>query len=177
MNSGQTTIARPYVAAAFEYALAKKGLSAWETVLHSAASIVQNESVAPLLQNPAITQQQIADLICELLAKNCDEAKKNFIHLLAENKRLAALPDIAKQFTEARAAQEKTLSVQVISAQGLDAAYQQKLVQALSKRLQRQVELQCEVDPTLLGGVLVRAGDLVIDGSVRGKLTRLVDFI
>lgn len=178
MNSGKlSTIARPYVTAAFEYALGKKDLHAWENFLQTAATVVQDESIAQLLKNPSVTQKQVADFIGDLIAPQLDEGRKNFIRLLAENERLAVLPDVFLQFKKEREDQEKTLAVQVFSAQALDDAYQQKLQQALSKRLQRQVELECNIDPNLLGGVLIRAGDLVIDGSVRGKLARLVDFI
>jgi F-type H+-transporting ATPase subunit delta len=172
-----TTIARPYATAVFEYALAEKNLPAWETMLQSAANITLNTSVSELLSSPTMTPSQLADLYCDLLASQLDAPKKNFIRLLAENERLAILPDILKSFQVSRAAQEKTLVVQVTSAATLDDTYQQKLVKALTTRMQRQVELQCEVDPSLLGGVIVRAGDTVIDGSIRGKLARLNEFI
>jgi F-type H+-transporting ATPase subunit delta len=172
-----TTIARPYATAVFEYALAANDLAGWEAMLQSAANITLDTSVAALLWNPRITASQMSDLYCDLLKSQLDAPKKNFICLLAENERLAVLPDILKAFQASRAAQEKTISVQVTSAVALDEAYQQRLVTALTKRLQRQVELQCEVNPLLLGGVIVRAGDTVIDGSIRGKLARLNEFI
>jgi F-type H+-transporting ATPase subunit delta len=172
-----TTIARPYATAAFEYALAHKDLPAWEMMLVSAASVTSNASVIQLLSSPKVTTQQIADLYCEVLASQLDAARKNYILLLAENERLFALPAIAIAFQLARAAQEKTMLVEVISAVKLEDDYQQKLVKALTVRLQRQVELQCKIDPSLLGGAIIRAGDTVIDGSIRGKLTRLNEFI
>ena len=172
-----TTIARPYATAVFEYALANNDLPAWETVLQSAAAITQDAAVADLLASPDMTVSQLSDLYCDLLGSRLDAPKKNFIRLLAENERLAILPDILHSFQASRAAQEKKIAVQVTSATELDAAYQQKLVQALTKRLQRQVELTCEIDPAILGGVIVRAGDMVIDGSIRGKLARLNEFI
>ena len=172
-----TTIARPYATAVFEYALAEKDLQAWETLLQSATRITLNPSVAALLASPSVTTSQLIDLYCDLLASQLDAPKKNFIRLLAENERLSVLPDILTSFQASRAAQEKTVAVQVTSAVTLDDAYQQKLALALTKRLQRQVALQCKVDPALLGGVIVRAGDTVIDGSIRGKLARLNEFI
>ena len=178
MNSGKmTTIARPYVAAAFEYASANNALPAWELMLQAASEITHDPKVEALLTTPGITMDQLGDFYCGILASNLDAAQTNFIRLLAENNRLSMLPDILILFKEARAAEEKTMLVEVRSAAPLDAAYQQRLVTALTKRLQRQVELQCEVDPDLLGGVLVRAGDTVIDGSIRGKLNRLNEFI
>ncbi|MDR3478134.1 MAG: F0F1 ATP synthase subunit delta [Gammaproteobacteria bacterium] len=178
MNSGKmTTIARPYVAAAFEYALAKKALPAWEAMLLAAANLTIDPRVTVLLASPGVTTDQLGDFYCDILASYLDAEMTNFIRLLAENNRLSVLPDIAALFKEARAAQEKTMIVEVQSAAPLEEAYKQKLVTALTKRLQRQVELQCEIDPALLGGVLIRAGDTVIDGSIRGKLNRLNEFI
>jgi F-type H+-transporting ATPase subunit delta len=172
-----TTTARPYASAVFEYALAAKDLPAWEAMLESAVNITLNPSMSELLSSPTMTSSELADIYCDLLGAQLDAPKKNFIRLLAENERLSVLPDILKSFQVSRAAQEKTIAVQVTSAATLDDAYQQKLVTALTARLQRQVELHCEVDPKLLGGVIVRAGDTVIDGSIRGKLARLNEFI
>jgi F-type H+-transporting ATPase subunit delta len=172
-----TTIARPYATAAFEYALEQKALPAWESLLQTAAAITENPAVTELLASPNVTGKQLADLYCDLLAAQLDAPKKNFIQLLAENERLAILPDILIAFQESRAAQEKSIAVDVVSSVELSAAYQQKLVAALTKRLQRQVELHCTVEPSIIGGIVVRAGDMVIDGSIRGKLARLNEFI
>lgn len=178
MNIGKmTTIARPYVVAAFECAEAKKTLPAWSAMLTAAAQLTQDSNVQALLATPGISSADIADFYCAALSSCLDEEKTNFIRLLAENKRLAILPDIAQLFEEARAAREKTMNVEVRSAAPLDAQQQDKLAAALSKRLQQQVALQCTVDPELLGGVWVRAGDIVIDGSIRGKLDRLNEYI
>lgn len=175
MTGKLTTIARPYAAAAFDRALSKNDLASWEAFLRTAASIAESPSLAPLLESPKVTTKQRTDLFCEILAAMLDTEKKNFISLLAENKRLPALPAIAELFSEYRAAREKNISVQVTSAVPLDEHYQQKLAAALTERLERQVTLRCEVDPTLLGGAVIRAGDLVVDGSVRSKLSRLIE--
>lgn len=170
-----TTIARPYAQAAFEYAVSKNELAAWEGMLHSAAKIVQQKEVINLLNNPKMTNQQMAELFCDVLEKMLDVEKKNFIRILAENKRLLVLPDIAALFTNYRAEKEKTVEVEIVSAFPLDETYKDKFINSLTRRLQRAVSLQCDVDATLLGGAIVRAGDLVIDGSVRGKLNRLLE--
>jgi F-type H+-transporting ATPase subunit delta len=146
-------------------------------MLQSAAHMVQDPAVANALQNPNVTTQELADLFSSVLKTVLDKERTNFIRLLAENNRLNILPDIAAGFIAARSEAEKTLAVDVTSATELTAAYQTQLVTALTKRLGRQVTLNCVVDPSLIGGVIVRAGDLVIDGSVSGKLTRLNDFI
>jgi F-type H+-transporting ATPase subunit delta len=177
MTGKMTTIARPYAIAAFEYAIAGNAVSAWEAFLAAAAEITQQDSVQQLLTNPRVTQKEITDLYCDVLAKVLNTEMQNFIHLLTEYHRLPALPEIANLFKSYRAAQEKKLTVQVVSALSLDKAYQQTLTDVLSKRLQRQVSLECSVDANLLGGAVVTAGDTVIDGSVRSKLNRMVEFI
>jgi F-type H+-transporting ATPase subunit delta len=176
-SSKMTTIARPYATAAFEVASTKQDFGAWEIMLASAANITRNETIMQMLANPDVTQQQLLKMYFDLLGEKVDTQKKNFLSLLAENSRLAVLPEIAVLFNAALAAQEKKLHVTAIAATPLSDTYQQKLVQALTKRLHRQVELHCEVEPDLLGGVIIRAGDTVIDGSVRGKLARLNEFI
>ena len=174
--ANMTTLARPYAVAAFEAALDEDALASWKFMLEKAAQVIQDSQIMPLLDNPRVTAKQLVELICDVLHSILDTAgKKNFLHILAENKRLPLLPDIAALFTMYCAEHEKSINVDVISAVTLDAIYQQKLVQSLTKRLQRNVSLHCKVDPELLGGVLVRAGDTVIDGSVRGKLNRLLE--
>jgi F-type H+-transporting ATPase subunit delta len=172
-----TTIARPYALAAFEYALDQDALSAWEAMLDAASLLTEDQSVQHLLTSPNITSEQIANLYCDVLAKLLNKEMTNFIQLLAEYDRLSILPDIAELFKAYSREQEKKLNVQVTSAVKLSEVYQEKLIAILTKRLRRQVMLECEVDPKLLGGAIVTAGDTVIDGSVRGKLDRMVKFI
>ena len=178
IDSGKmTTIARPYAAAAFEYAIAKKALPAWETFLQSAASITKDAALKELFAIPSVSKKALADLYCDMLKPQLDAHKTNFLQLLAANSRLSVLPEISDLFTRARIEAEKKITVTVTSASPLDEKYEQKLIDALTKRLDRQVDLHSEVDPHLLGGIIVRAGDIVIDGSIRGKLLRLNEFI
>jgi F-type H+-transporting ATPase subunit delta len=104
-----------------------------------------------------------------------DQAGKNFIVLLAEKQRLALLPEIALQFEQLKAAQEKSVDVNLTTAYALDDAQQQQLAQALSTKLGREVKLTSQVDKSILGGVVVRSDDLVIDGSVRARLAKLAE--
>lgn len=175
MTGSMTTIARPYATAAFEYALQKNALLAWDEMLSSAALVAKDKAVVALLSNPTVTKQKMADFFCDILSSILDTEKSNFIRLLAENNRLSVLPDIANLFATYRAEQEKKLTVQVTSAIALDEAYKQKLAATLTSRLHLQVSLQCDIDPTLLGGIIVKAGDKVMDGSIRGKLNRLYE--
>ena len=171
------TIARPYALAAYEFAVSKGALSAWGAMLDTAALLTQDQAVQRLLDSPEVTSQQLVSLYCDVLDKYLNAEMINFIKLLAEYGRLSVLPDIAEQFKLYRAEQEKKLNVQVTSAVQLSESYQQKLIDTLTRRLGCQVTLECEIDPELLGGAIITAGDTVMDGSVRGKLDRMVKFI
>jgi len=175
MMGRMTTLARPYALAAFECAQDKNVLPAWEAMLTSAAEVAHHPAVVRFLAQPEMTAKQSSTLFCEVLVTVLDKEKKNFIDLLAENKRLPLLPEIAELFKSYRAALEKTISVQVTSAEALNEPMKNKLLAALTKRLKKQVSLECVVDPSLIGGVMVRAGDIVMDGSVQGQLKRLLD--
>lgn len=172
-----TTLARPYALAAFEFALHQNALPAWEAMLDAASLLTEDHSVQHLLTSPLVTSQQLADLYGDVLASVLNKEMKNFIQLLAEYDRLSIFPDITELFKAYCREQEKKLNVQVTSAIPLSDSYQQNLVAILTKRLHRQVMLECKVDPNVLGGAIITAGDTVIDGSVRGKLDRMVKFI
>ncbi|KTC64860.1 ATP synthase F1 subunit delta (plasmid) [Legionella adelaidensis] len=176
--SDNTTIARPYAKAVFEYAENAKQLSAWSGILQNLADITQNPDIREFIENPATSKQQQIKLVSELLAKlnkesSANEAVGNFIQMLAQNKRLPILTDISVQFEILRAEQEKTMAVTVISFSPLSASQEKNLTDSLQKRLQRKVSLDISIDPALLGGAVIYAGDLVIDGSVRGRLNKL----
>jgi F-type H+-transporting ATPase subunit delta len=167
------TVARPYARAAFDHARADGSLAAWGTLLAHAAAAVEDERVAPLLGHPKTTPAALAELLLAVAGDGTGEGGRNFVRLLAENRRLALLPEIAGQFETLRAEHEHTADVEVVSAVPLDAAQRARFESAMSKRLARKVRLVTHVDASLLGGAIVRAGDFVIDGSLKGKLERL----
>jgi F-type H+-transporting ATPase subunit delta len=169
----RATIARPYAKAAFEYARAANALAAWSQGLKVAAEIVADPRVAELLNDPRRTAADLAGLIIDAAGPKLDAAMQNFVRVLAENHRLVLLPEIVGHYEAARAQVENTVDVEVVSAVALDAAQAEKLKQALNTRLRRQVRMQNSVDASLLGGAVIRAGDLVIDGSLKGRLDRL----
>jgi F-type H+-transporting ATPase subunit delta len=169
----RATIARPYAKAAFEYARDADAFAAWSQGLESAAQIVADPSVAPLTKSPQWPVANLVSLITDVAGAKLDAGMQNFVRVLAENRRLLLLPEIAAHYEELRAAVENTLDVEVISAVTLSDAQADKLKQALSTRLKRTVRMQNSVDSALLGGAVVRAGDLVIDGSLKGRLERL----
>ena len=167
------TIARPYARAAFEAAQAKHQLAAWSRALMAAAAGVGEPAVQTLLGSPKLPKQQLAQIFIELVGQELGDRGANFIRLLAENRRLGLLPEIAQGFEQLRADAERTIEAIVVSASPLGDKERAALAQALKQRLDREVTLKCEIDPRLIGGAVIRAGDLVIDGSVRSKLERL----
>ena len=169
----RATIARPYAKAAFQYAQDAKAFADWSQGLKAAAAIVADPRVAALTKSPQTSQDDLVSIISDVAGDKLNPGMRNFVRVLAENHRLLLLPEIAAHYEELRADVENTIDVEVISAVALSGAQADKLSQALSTRLKRKVRMQNSVDATLLGGAVVRAGDLVIDGSLKGRLQRL----
>jgi F-type H+-transporting ATPase subunit delta len=169
----RATIARPYAKAAFEYARDARAFPEWSRGLKVCAEIVSDPRVAELVKNPELTPAAVADFIIGVAGATLDRGLQNFVRTLAENRRLLLLAEIAAHFEAMRAQVENTADVEVISAVKLDDAQTVKLTAALTARLKRRVKMRNSVDPTLLGGAVIRAGDLVIDGSLKGRLERL----
>jgi F-type H+-transporting ATPase subunit delta len=169
----KSTIARPYAKALFELALEQKKLDAWSQALAIGAAVVSDVRVKKLLTSPHVTTDQLASLLIDIGGKSLDSEGQNFIRVLASNRRLGLLPEIAVIFERLKAESEKVVDVTVTSAAPLSAEQQGSYASALRQRLKTDVRLHCEVDPSLLGGAILRADDLVIDGSLRGRLDRL----
>jgi F-type H+-transporting ATPase subunit delta len=167
----KSTIARPYAKAAFEAASGR--LAPWSEALRRAACAVADPRVEALLHDPRVQSQPLADLVAAAAGPSLEPTTRNFIHMLADNHRLDCLPEISARFDELKAQAEGTIDVEVISACALSETQQGMLAAALERRLRRTVRLRCSHDPALIGGASVRAGDLVIDGSLRGRLERV----
>ncbi|HVC30114.1 MAG TPA: F0F1 ATP synthase subunit delta [Steroidobacteraceae bacterium] len=169
----KSTIARPYAKAAFEVARDRGKLGPWSEALRVCAAVISDPRVEPLLGNPRVTPEELATMIVEIAGAKLDEEGRNFVRTLADNHRLAVLPEIAARFDELKAEEEGVVDVTVTSAAPLDESQRGSLAAALERRLKRSVRLQCNTDPALIGGAVLRAGDMVIDGSLRGKLERI----
>lgn len=171
------TVARPYAKAVFEYALEANELGRWSELLHHLADLSLNEEITCFIENPITTKEQRCELLTAFLTpqSNANELTvlEALLTLLATNNRLRLLPDIHLLFETLRAEQEKVLAAKVVSFSEPSDAQKQQLMSALSRRLKRQVTLDVTIDKSLLGGAMIQAGDLVIDGSVRGKLVKL----
>jgi F-type H+-transporting ATPase subunit delta len=169
----RATIARPYARAAFEYARDAKDFKAWSQTLARLAEIVADPRVAALTKSPQSSAADVVSLVTDVAGASLNAGMQNFVRVLAENHRLLLLPEIAAHYEEFRSSVENTVDVEVVSAVKLDAAQSDKLSAALSTRLKRNVRMKNSVDAALLGGAVLRAGDLVIDGSLKGRLDRL----
>lgn len=170
-----TTLARPYAKAAFEFARDVNALERWSNMLATAAAVVSDPKVARLLASPAQTAEAKAEKIVELCGDDIDNKVGNFLKNLAHNNRLGLLPQVRELFELYKANQEKTVDVDITTAFALSEQQQASLAKALSAKLDREVSLQSSVDQNLLGGAVIHAGDVVIDGSVKGRLARLTE--
>jgi F-type H+-transporting ATPase subunit delta len=167
------TVARPYAQAAFEFASAENALKDWSEMLSLLAAIADDAAMHELVNSPHLTETQLADLFIQVAGENLNDNCANFVRVLASNGRLLLLPEIAALFEVDRRAAEGTVQAQLVTAFPASESRQAEVIASLRKRLGREVELSCSTDAELLGGAIIRAGDLVIDGSVRGKLQRL----
>ena len=171
--SDNAITARPYAQAVFELARDEGRFPHWSEVLRRLADLAGQEQVSALFSHPKVGRDDIAAILIEGCGDLLNDAGKNLVHLLVRNGRLAALEDIAEQFENLRAGEEQTINAQVESALPVSEAHQQKIAQALEKKLGRKVTLEVSTDASLIGGAVIRAGDLVIDGSVKARLEKL----
>ncbi len=170
-----TTLARPYATAVFNVAKSAGKLALWDEYLQSMAGIAVQEKVQHFLASPSLTAEQKSEAFAKLLGEDVDQEVKNFVSVLAENKRLELLPEISVLFAALKAAQEQSIAVSISAAFDVSEAQVATLTQALKKKLDRDVTLTTEVDKSLIGGAILRAGDTVIDGSVKGRLIKLAE--
>ena len=168
-----TTLARPYARAAFEHARASGDLAAWQTALSELAAIIAEPKVAAAMRDPNQTAAQRAATLSGLAGDVVPSAVANLLAIMADNGRLSLLPEVAMLFDQLKQAVESTVAVHVTSAYPLSDAETQQLAETMQEKLARSITLTSETDPSLLGGALIRADDLVIDGSVRGRLNKL----
>lgn len=170
------TLARPYAKAVFELARERKEPELWGKLLKLLAGFTRNHEVQVMLGDPQVPASVRAEALLELCTKaghKPDQHGRNLVKLLAEYRRLPVLPEIAAEYAALREQAEGLVEVEMRAATKVDASEQALISSALEKKLERKVKLTCVTDPTLIGGAVIRAGDMVIDGSVRDKLIRL----
>lgn len=171
--SESSNIARPYAHAVFELARDSGRFDEWSDSLKSLCEIVEHPDIGAMINDPRITREQILDVMLEIGGDGFDEQTGNLVRILGHYRRLAAIPMIAKQYESLRAQEEGIIEAELETAFEIEDEQRSSLVAALQNRLGRKVRLTSNVNPDLLGGVVVRAGDWVIDGSVRARLEKL----
>ena len=167
------TVARPYAQAIFTRAKETGKLQDWSTTLQYVAEVSRVPAMQELIKGVQMEMNQLADLFIEICGDQLDQEGHNMIRVLAENRRLSLLPEIAAVYETYKAEEESTLEAEIISAFQVADAQRDKIAEALKGRLGRTVNLTCKIDKSLLGGAVIRAGDMVIDGSVKSKLDKL----
>lgn len=171
------TLARPYARAVFDYAVAAGDMQSWSEMLTVLAAVAQQPKIKQLCSSPDLTSDQQAQAINDVLGDQLNDKAHNFVSLLAENGRLQLLPFVAQLYEGFKAQREKTVNVEITTAFPLEDSTEQKLAASLQKKLDRTVSVATTVNNELLGGVIIRTGDMVVDGSVRGKLAKLGEAI
>lgn len=167
------TLARPYAEAVFELAQGREALKQWSGTLAFVTAVAADANIRRLADDPRVDRARFRELFLDVCGKNLDDAGANFVRLLVENRRLNLLPEIVAQYETLKAEAEARVEATAVTAFPLEAAQLKILGEALKRKLGREVNLTTEVDKTLMGGIVIRAGDLVIDGSIRGRLADL----
>lgn len=175
MAGDSTTVARPYAEAAFEVARDSNALQPWSDALEKLAAITADPQVASQIGNPNLSEKALLELVFGVAGEGLSTEVQNLVRLLVENERLAVLPDLARLFEERKTAAQGIRHIQIRSAYALTAAEKNKLKSTLKRHFGADVELTVEKDKTLIGGLEIRADDVVIDGSVRGRLQQLAN--
>ena len=171
--AGTSSLARPYAQAVFELAKASGDFASWSHALAYLAALASDKSIQDLINNPRVERARLLGLLDDLCGDRVPASGRNLLRLMAANERLLAMPDVAAQYEVMRAEAEGTVDAKVRSAMPLSDAQKSRLSKALEKRLGRKVNLTVLEDKSLLGGAVIQAGDLVIDGSAKGRLEKL----
>jgi len=174
-----TTIARPYANAAFEYAVESNSLDTWSAALDLLGAIASDSSMDSAIKDPKVSNEQLLDIVSSV-GGDALKSKEitNFIKILIENERLQYAPEMTRLYEDLLADKKGAIEVLVTSAHELGNDESAKIADAMKKRLGKEVEITSSVDSSLIGGAIIKAGDMVIDTSLRGRLQKLTnDFI
>lgn len=167
------TLARPYATAAFEEARGEGKLKDWSTMLYVLSLVVSDPLMKNVLDNPRLPREKLKDIVLDVCGNYLSEPGRNFVRILVNAGRMPTSPQIYTLFEQKRMEAEGVAEVEVVSAYPLESSQQKEIVDAMSKRLGKKIEVSSRTDKSLIGGVLIRVGDSVIDASMRGKLKQL----
>jgi len=175
MADESTTIARPYAEAIFAHAIETERLDLWSDMLSFLAAVVSDSALSTLMHSPSLTSDQKAELLIEIGGGRLSDEGQNLVKLLVQNDRLAVLADIQSLYEARKSSHEGAIDVHITSAFAILPAQEKILVEALKKKLGCEIRISSEVNSELIGGISIRAGDLVIDGSIQGQLHKLAN--
>ena len=168
-----TTIARPYARAVFEQSQEEGDLQKWSVMLQLLKLIVSDPAMQSVIKNPRLEREKLAELILDICGKHLTESGRNFVNLLVDAGRISVAPQIHALFEEKKDRAEGVAGVEVISAYPLDDNQQEKIKKIMAKRLGKKIDITTRIDKSLIGGAVIRAGDSVIDASLKGRLKQL----
>ena len=171
--SEQATLARPYAAAVFKRAKETDATVKWSQSLAFMSAVLKNEDISVVIDNPKVNKERLSALMLDICQEHVNEENENFLKLLVHNNRLTLLPTITKLFEAYKAEDEGYIEVEVLTAYALSKEAKQSFTATLEKTLGKKILMNVAVDKSLIGGVLVRAGDRVIDGSIKGRLQHM----
>jgi F-type H+-transporting ATPase subunit delta len=167
------TLARPYAAAVFKRAKETHATAKWSQSLAFMSAVLKNEDISVVIDNPKVSKQRLSALMLDICQEHVNQENENFLKLLVLNNRLGILPSIAELFEAYKAEDEGYVEVEVSTAYALSKDAKQDVTTTLEKTLGKKIHMNVTVDKSLIGGILVRAGDRVIDGSISGRLQQL----
>ena len=167
------TLARPYAEAVFDLAVEANNFDEWSTNLNFLATIIEDSTMATVIANPKVKKETLTQILFDICDEQLNEQGQNLVKMLIDYHRLPAIPEIARQFEQLKAQQQGYLKVNIASAYPVESSQQQEIKGILQKRFGKNVDIQMGVDKSLLGGWLIRAGDEVIDVSIRGRFEQL----
>lgn len=167
------TIARPYAQAAFEFAREQGDVAHWSGMLKLLRAIIANARMRPLLHDPRISDAQLYELVASIAGDSLSENGGNFVRILIRSERLQFMPEIADLYEAMLARAEGRVDVEVIAAYGLEKKQEEAIAAAMAERLGKKITVTGDTNESLIGGAVIRAGDSVIDASIRGRLNEL----
>jgi len=168
-----TTVARPYARAVYQQATETSTVDSWSQALALMTAVASDAEMTALLDNPQTGNEQKAELMLKVVGDKLNAEQQNLVKLMAENGRLKALPEVAEQFEIYRAEAEGKIDAEVVSAFPLTSEQEESIVNTLKAKLGREVTINTSIDESLIGGVVIKAGDTIIDGSMKSQLESL----
>ena len=169
------TVARPYAVAAWRHAQAEGKTDLWAEMLELMANVVRNETMATIVADPRVDADHLGKLMLDICGGRINETAESFVKLLVDNGKLSLMPEILSVFSALKAEAGGVMGATLLAAYPVNAKFEQAIATAMQKKLNREVKFTTKEDKSLLGGVIIRAGDMVIDASVRGQIESLAN--